>query len=80
MNSNTKDKKNRSNGGSLNDEFLFRFKDVPDHLAQKILRQEKIYRKQQLKRKRRKRDLKESKYQSHPGNDVSASEYAGTVL
>ena len=54
--------KNNNNGGSIDDEFFFRFKEVPAHLAQKIIRQEKIYRKQQLKRKRRKSDHKESKH------------------
>jgi hypothetical protein len=80
MNSKTKNNNIGRNGGTINDEFLFRFRGVPDHLAQKIIRQEKIYRKQQLKRKRRKSDYTESKHQSHPGNNVPASEYAGTVL
>ena len=80
MNSKTTNNKNGSNGGSINDEFLFRFKEVPAHLAQKIIRQEKIYRKQQLKRKRRKSDYTESKHKSNLSNDLSATEFTGTVL
>ena len=80
MNSKAKNNNNGRNGGGFNDEFFNRFKGVPDHLAKKIINQEKNYRKQQLKNKRRKSDHKETKHQSHPGNDVSAPEYAGTVL
>ena len=80
MNHKAKDKNNRKNGGSLDDEFLIRFKDVPVHMAKKIMNQEKNYRKQQILRKRRRSDLKESQYESNLSDDLSATENAGVIL
>jgi len=80
MNSEIRNKNNGRNGGSSNDEFFIRFKNVPVHMAKKIINQEKNYRKQQILRKRRTSDHQESKHQSNLSNDLSATEFTGTVL
>jgi len=80
MNCKARSKNNGRNGGSSNDEFFVRFKDVPVHMAKKIINQEKNYHKQQILRKRRKSDHQESKHQSNLSNDLSATEFTGTVL
>jgi hypothetical protein len=77
MNSETR---NKNNGGSSNDEFFIRFKNVPVHMAKKIINQEKNYRKQQILRKRRTSDHQENKHQFNLSNDLSATEFTGTVL
>ena len=80
MNGKARSKNNGRNGGSSNDEFFIRFKDVPVHMAKKIINQEKNYRKQQILRKRRTSDHQENKHQSNLSNDLSATEFTGTVL
>ena len=80
MNCKARSKNNGRNGGSFNDEFFIRFKDVPVHMAKKIINQEKNYRKQQILRKRRTSDHQENKHQSNLSNDLSATEFTGTVL
>jgi hypothetical protein len=80
MNYKARIKNNGRNGGSFNDEFFIRFKGVPFHLAKKIIKQEKNYRKQQLLIKRRKSDHQESKHQSNLSNDLSAPGNAGVIL
>ena len=80
MNYKARDKRNGRNRGSLDDEFFIRFKGVSVHMAKKIINQEKSYRKQQLLRKRRRCDLKESKHQSNLSNDLSATGNTGVIL
>jgi len=80
MNYKARKKNNGRNSGSFNDEFFIRFKGVPIHMAKKIINQEKNYRKQQILRKRRTSDHQENKHQSNFSNDLSATEFTGTVL